>query len=380
MCKKSWRSLALRGRNRVFNLKNFLFVFVIFCSNLFYTGIVFASVVISEGEALIENNDKSSAKAVALLRAKWAAIESVSPANNKVDTIINNSKILDEAIKTELTATISSFSVVEEKVENNKYYIKIKANVVDNAASKMVARVSKDNSLCVLIGGIMPNGRVEFNNNFTLKSISLLNDNGFDVAEINYNTVNHKDFTNAVNVSNYKNIINITNSYGCKNIFLGSLSIIDKGNNTGYGTFNISIAGGNLTWKLINNDNKLLKTGFFSDRGQGATFSDAAISIYNNMAKTTAVKLVSQVSEEILGAEKKSIRVVLTGSNTNLDDFNELRNDLKQIPFVLEISELNTTSLVVNYPDTALYLGIFLERGGKYKVVDLSDNELIIRK
>ncbi len=71
---------------------------------------------------------------------------------------------------------------------------------------------------------------------------------------------------------------------------------------------------------------------------------------------------------------------MLTGSNTNLDDFNELRNDLKQIPFVLEISELNTTSLVVNYPDTALCLGIFLERGGKYKVVDLSDNELIIRK
>ena len=80
----------MRVRNRVFNLKNFLFVFVIFCSNLFYTGIVFASVVISEGEALIENNDKSSAKAVALLRAKWAAIESVSPANIKVDTIINN--------------------------------------------------------------------------------------------------------------------------------------------------------------------------------------------------------------------------------------------------------------------------------------------------
>ena len=89
---------------------------------------------------------------------------------------------------------------------------------------------------------------------------------------------------------------------------------------------------------------------------------------------------IFQVLEVLSGIDKKSIRVVLTGANTSLDDFNELRDDLKNIPFVLNVRELNQTSLSVNYPDKALYLGIFLEKDSKYKVTKLSDNEIIIRK
>ena len=92
------------------------------------------------------------------------------------------------------------------------------------------------------------------------------------------------------------------------------------------------------------------------------------------------MQMVSQVSESLLDSDKKYIRVVLTGSNTNIDDLNELRNELKHIPFVLGVKELNNTSLAVNYPEKALYLGMFLERENKYRVVKLNDNELIIRK
>ena len=103
---------------------------VIFILFLMYNGIVFASSVTAEGEALIENNDNESARSIALLRAKWSAVESVSPAKVKVESIINNSKIIDEAIKTELTATISSYDIIEEKIVDNKYIVKINANVI----------------------------------------------------------------------------------------------------------------------------------------------------------------------------------------------------------------------------------------------------------
>ena len=50
------------------------------------------------------------------------------------------------------------------------------------------------------------------------------------------------------------------------------------------------------------------------------------------MANNTAVKLVSQVSEKVLGDNYKSIRIVLTGANTLIDDLADLKNDLKNIP------------------------------------------------
>ena len=43
-------------------------------------------------------------------------------------------------------------------------------------------------------------------------------------------------------------------------------------------------------------------------------------------------------------------------------------------------SRWNDKSVIVDYPDKSYYLGVFLERDNKYKVIKLSDNELIIRK
>lgn len=351
-------------------------IFILF---LLYNGIVFANSVVAEGEAVIKNNDNESARSIALLRAKWSAVESVSPAKVKVESIINNSKIIDEAIKTELTATISSFTIIEEKIVDNKYIIKINANVIENNVDNNGSSLL-DTTLCVIIGGIMPNGSINYNNNFTLEAINLFSEQGIKIAEVDYNSISKSNYLNAVKYSKYDGIINITNKYKCKNILLGSLSIIDKGSNTGYGSFNIRIAGGDLSWKLIDNNKKILKTGFFSGRGQGASLDDAALSVYNSMAKNTAVKVVSQALEVLAGVDKKSIRIVLTGANTSLDDFHELRDDLKKIPFVLGVEELNQTSLSVNYPDKVLYLGIFLEKDNKYKVTKISDNEIIIRK
>lgn len=371
----------MKSVNNLYFNRNLVILLFLILFILINGGTIFAKEVTASGEAEIENGDKNVAKSIALLRAKWAAIEQVSAAKIKVDTIINNSKIMDEAIKTELTATISSYTVLEENVKDNKYYIKIKAKVADNITDDFVRNMNRDNSLCVLVAGVMPDGTVNFNNNFTLKSIELLNENGFNVADIDYNSISRKDFLNGVNYSNYNSLVKkLYGTHKCMNILLGKLSIVDKGKNTGYGTFNINIAGGELTWQLVDKNAKVLKTGSLQGRGQGVSINDAAMNVYKNMAESSSVKMVSQVAEAVLGNDKKSIRIVLTGSNTNLDDFNELRNDLKHIPFVLDIKELDSNSLVVNYPDKALYLGMFLEKDNKYKVVDLSDNELIIRK
>ena len=144
-------------------------IFILF---LLYNGIVFANSVVAEGEAVIKNNDNESARSIALLRAKWSAVESVSPAKVKVESIINNSKIIDEAIKTELTATISSFTIIEEKIVDNKYIIKINANVIEN------------NSLCFDINFHLEYDKfiVDFSN------IKLLDNDTGDTKDLKFST------------------------------------------------------------------------------------------------------------------------------------------------------------------------------------------------
>lgn len=364
--------------NKLFFNTKFGILLTVILFVLSNNGIIFASTVVGEGEAVIKDNDIKTAKSMALIRAKWAAVEGESAANVKVDTIINNSKIIDEAIKTELSATVSSYKVIEEKVAGDKYYVKIEATVIDKVKDEKVASGNKQ--ICVLIAGVIPDNRVDFNNSYTLKTISLLNENGFDVVEVDYNKINTKDFLAAIKNNDKTILANMLKNYKCQNILLGSLFILDKGSNTGYGKFNIQMVSAELTWKLLDNDLKVIKGDTLSGRGQGVSMDDAATRAYKNISETGTMQMVSQVSESLLDSDKKYIRVVLTGSNTNIDDLNELRNELKHIPFVLGVKELNNTSLAVNYPEKALYLGMFLERENKYRVVKLNDNELIIRK
>ena len=69
-------------------------------------GTVFAVEIETVGEAVIVKDDKASAKAMALSRAKWTAVETVSPAKIKIDTIINNAELADEAVKNLLNGTL----------------------------------------------------------------------------------------------------------------------------------------------------------------------------------------------------------------------------------------------------------------------------------
>lgn len=347
-------------------------------------GTVFAIEIETSGEALIINDDKASAKAMALSRAKWAAVETVSPAKIKIDTIINNADLADEAVKTELSATIKSYNIIEENVKDNKYIIKIKANVIPEKVENLIDGLSSDTSICVMIAGNMPESNsLLFDQSFSSAVISKLEEKGFNVNLIDYSNITAVSFNAAFNNTTYKNVNNLIKNEVCRNILLGILSIIDMGNNVGYGTVSFKLVSGELNWKLIekqNNKIKILNSGFFSGRSQGATLNNAVVNIYKSMANNTAVKLVSQVSEKVLGDNYKSIRIVLTGTNTAIDDLSQLKNDLKNIPFVLQVKEQDDSSLIVDYPDKAYYLAVFLEKDNKYKVTKLSDNELIIRK
>ncbi len=362
------------------NIRIFLFLLLF----IFFDGTIFAIEIEAVGETVIINNDTASAKTIALSRAKWTAIETVSPTKIKVDTIINNTEIADEAVKTELSATVKSYDILDEVIKDNKYIIKIRANVIPEMVEGIINGLSSDTSICVMIAGIMPHSSIlSFDQAFSSAVIMQLKEKGFSINLIDYSKITVNTFNSAFNNTTYNSIYQLLKNTSCRNILIGKLSILDMGSNVGYGTVSFKIVSGELNWKLLekyNNTIKIKNSGFFSSKAQGATINDATINIYKNMANNTAIKLVSQVAEKVLGDNYKSIRVVLTGINTSIDDLKSLKNDLANIPFVLQVKEQNDNSLIIDYPDKSYYLAVFLERNNKYKVIKLSDNELIIRK
>ncbi len=182
-------------------------------------GTVFAIEIETYGEALIINDDKASAKAMALSRAKWAAVETVSPAKIKIDTIINNAELADEAVKTELSATIKSYSIIEETVKDNRYIIKIKANVIPEKTENLIDRLSNDTSICVMIAGSMPESNsLLFDQSFSSAVISKLEEKGFNVNLIDYSNITTVSFNAAFNNTTYKNVNNLIKNAVCRNI------------------------------------------------------------------------------------------------------------------------------------------------------------------
>ena len=165
-------------------------------------------------------------------------------------------------------------------------------------------------------------------------------------------------------------------------ILIGTIDIVSIGNNIGYGNVNFSIVNGELNWQLVSQKDDVMTVvakGSETGRGQGATIKDAAYNLLKNMSKNAAIKVASSVSEKIIGNNEKMVRIALKGEN-DIRYLKELKEDVKNIPFVLDIKESSVNSIIVNYPEKTYILGSFLTKGRKYKIIKLSENELIIER
>lgn len=349
-----------------------LFLFLLSSINLY------ALQVEAVGEAEI-NNDEIKAKEIAVQRAKWAAIDSSSPAKIKVDTIIRNSQITDEAVKTEMSATIKSYKIISEEKKNNIYKVKILADVERDNVNNLVKSISNNTDILVAVYG-----REQNNDYFFIDEISsnivkeLLNKN---INSLSYNKLGKDDALKLVTKSDKNVLKNIFNETGYSNILVGIVEEDDLSGGAGYGRNTFNIAGGSFSWRLFSEkDDKIsqFKLDTVTVKGYGATFSSAVKNMYSSFNKKYSVVTASNVLEKVVGINKKSVRVVLQGSNS-FNDLSELKDDLKNIPFVLD-AVIKDKNIFVDYPDKTYYLGLFLADSGKYTVIESSSNELIIRK
>jgi hypothetical protein len=343
-------------------------------------------VVEGVGEALILNNDIGAAKNQAIVRAKWDALEKATSVQVKVETIVQNAMLVDEAIKSEVSGTITDYSIVDEGKDGDTYWVKIRAKVKPDGAIKAVSQFAKNTSIAVLLPVVFPDGKVLESSPLSEKLTSELLAQNYEVVDIaaHGSPYNINELNDAMKSDNYLLLRNVAYRFLSGVVLVGKVETIasaKEGKNIGYGiNIPFNIVNGKLTYKLIGDKdgNKiLLDSGYVSARGQGATVEDATYNMLENLANEVSTNIVSKVSEKIRGNYSKKIEVVLAG-NSNVDRLMQLKNDIQYIAWVLNVEEKGVDKLVVDYPEKPIYLANALEQKRIYFVKKIEGQKIIL--
>ena len=105
----------------------------------------------AEGEAVIVNNDVPSAKAEAIARAKWSAIEQAVGVEVKAQSVVQNMTLVDDAISKQIRGVISNFKELAKETRKDTIWVRINACVEPLKARDAVSSLALNNSIAVFI-------------------------------------------------------------------------------------------------------------------------------------------------------------------------------------------------------------------------------------
>jgi hypothetical protein len=340
------------------------------------------------GEAEIKGNDIASAKIQATARAKWAAMEKAAGVKVKVESLVQNAVLVDEAIKSEVGGVVESYKIIDEGKDGNVYWNKIRATIVPQKALKAMSFVAKNTSVAILIPVIFPDGKVEETTSLTENIISQLIENGLEVADLaeSGDNVAVRDIEKAMRRNDFMAMRNLAYKHLSGVILIGKVDTIAtarEGKNVGYGvSLPFNIVTGQMTYRLIGEKNGrkvILASGHVSGRGQGATVEDATYNMMDNLNKNVSARLIGLVLEKVKGINNKPIEVVLS-RNRDINKLLDLKHTLTYISWVLETKEQGMDTIMVKYPEKSLYLATAINSKGKYRVKKFNNYQIIVEE
>ena len=338
------------------------------------------------GEATIYDEDVASAKQEALARAKWDAIEKALGITTSVETIIENFKLLDEVVKTEVRGFIRNVKVLKEEVFPDYVRVEIKGCVYPKEAEKAISLISRDTAFSVMILTKRPN-RVEFEemNPVTAELINILNEQGFKVY----------DFAGDPNIDPLliEEIIArrkfITLRAYMSRVLSGAL-IVGKvelipstkaGQDIGYGISSpFYVVTARLTYFLLTKDRgrvRVVASGSLSAMGRALNIDDAGYKAMENLAKRLGSDIMGKI-ERYMAIKKKTITVIVKGVKSTQDNF-EIKKRLQRIPWVQSVEDIGLGRFKVVYLEKTVYLANSIERIPFLKLIRFSPTEIVAK-
>ncbi|MFB3926064.1 MAG: hypothetical protein ACE14T_08415 [Syntrophales bacterium] len=341
----------------------------------------------TDGEAAVVSGDVPSAKAEAVARAKWAAIEKVIGVEVKAQSLIQNMTLFDDAVKTEARGVIKDYRVLNQDNRNDIVSVRIKACVEPASARNTVSALALNNSIAVFIPAKRPrSSEYEETNILSETLIGRLKGQDYTVVDVAP--------TQAVDAAEIENAVKSGSTVKLRSLFyrfLSNLLIIGKvdynistkkGEDIGYG---ISMPFNNVTvrmdYRIVARNNQTGKTEIlWSEAAQGKglanTVEDAAAEGMKDLAEKITPVILEKVAKYIQGNVKK-ISVKVNGI-PDLDTNMDVKGILQNIVWVTGVEEKSMGEFIVSYPENSIYLANSIKQKGNFKIVNFSSYSIVM--
>ncbi len=335
------------------------------------------------GEASVIKGDRASAKAEALARAKWDAIEKALGVTTSVKTIVQNFRLLDEVIKNEVGGFIRDVKVLKEENFADMVRVKIKGCVYPNEAERALSLISRDTAFSVLIITKSPNGvELDEMNPVTTELVNILNQQGFKVYDFAGNpNVNPYDIESIVSQRRFIALRAYMSRVLSGAMIVGKVELVPStttGQDIGYGiraTFNVVTA--RLNYYLLARDRqgvRIIASGSLSAMGRAPNIRDAQYKAMEALARKLGSDVIGKL-ERYMASKKKTVTVVVKGVRSTSQNFS-IKEKLQRVPWVQSVEDLGLGKFKVIYLENTVYLANAIERMPELKLLRFSPTEV----
>ena len=338
------------------------------------------------GEASVIGGDRGSAKAEALARAKWDAIEKALGVTTSVKTIVQNFRLLDEVIKNEVGGFIKDVKVVGEENFADMVRIKVRGCVYPNEAERALSFISRDTAFSVIVVTKKP-GTVELDemNPVTTELVNILNQQGLKVYDFAGNpNVNPYDIESIIAQRRFIALRAYMSRVLSGAMVVGKVELIPStrtGQDIGYGIsapFNVVTA--RLNYYLLARDNqglRIVASGSLSAQGRGPHIDDAGYRAMEALAKRLGSDIMGKL-ERYMASKRKVVTVVVRGVRSTRQNF-AIKEKLQRVPWVQSVEDLGLGRFKVNYLENTVYLANAIERIPELQLIRFSPTEVEAR-
>lgn len=343
----------------------------------------------SEGEAVIINNDIPSAKAEAIARAKWSAIEQTVGVEVKAQSVVQNMALVDDAVSKQIRGVVTGYKILREENIKDTMWVKINACIEPTKAKDAISYLALNNSVAVFIPAKKPGSiRDEYDETNILSEnlIGRLTEQGYTVVDVApTHTLEAKEVENAIKSGNFLTLRSLVYKFLSNILLIGKIDYAistKKGENIGYG---ISMPFNNvtvrLTYRIIARDNtgKMVILTADTEEGKGLAVSveDAVASGMKELSQKIMPVILEKVSRYIKGVAKK-VQVKVTGVSDMSTNF-EVKESLQNIAWVTNVEEKGLGEFIVSYPENSVYLANSISQKDNFKIINFSPYSILVK-
>ncbi|GER92376.1 hypothetical protein A45J_0091 [hot springs metagenome] len=389
--------------------KNVVLIFLFICVFFASEGLCEVKCIDAEGEAIIINNDTPSAKAEAIARAKWAAVEQVVGVEVKAQSIVQNMALIDDAVSKNIRGFVARYKLLQQENRKDTMWVKINACVEPVKAREAISSLALNNSIAVFIPARKPKVVKEFEEKYktpyskTQRSglerkdeydetnilsetlIGRLTEYGYTIVDVApTDAVDAREIESAIKSGNFMTMRSLMYKFLSNILIIGSIDYTistRKGQDIGYG---ISMPFNNvtvrLTYRIVTRDasgkTNILAADTADGKGMSLNVEDAVANGMKDLAAKLIPVVIDKVGQHVKGIAKK-IQIKVTGVNDINTNF-EIKDILQNIAWVSNVEDKGIGEFIVSYPENTVYLANSISQKG-FQVVSFSPYSITVK-